>query len=170
MSESDAAERARRAADRHESLESRGEYRYAVTTTVFDADVEVGSAGGNATFSVAVRVPMLDAVTADRVAPVVEDGWFDTFALRLEDVDGVLRGSDDVAVEVERAGDEAVVQVTIADLDANRAADDAVAVVEYVEGTYVEGVIPGYDYTEPVTDLIQQATDAAGGSRGGTPL
>ncbi|MFD1598204.1 DUF5813 family protein [Halobellus rarus] len=170
MSESDAVERARRAADRHESLEAREADRYAVTTTVFDADVEVGSAGGEATFSVAIRVPLLDAVTADRVAPVVEDGWFDTFTLRLEDVDGVLRGSDDVAVDVERADDEAVVHVAIADLDANRAAEDAVAVVEYVEGTYVEGVIPGYDYTEPVTDLIQRAADTAGGSRGGTPL
>jgi hypothetical protein len=170
MSGSDAVERARRAADSHESLEPRDDDRYAVATTVFDADVEVGSADGYATFSVAVRVPMLDAVTADRVAPVVEDGWFDTFALRLEDVDGVLRGSDDVGVEVERTGEEAVVRVELSDLDAKRAADDAVAVVEYVEGTYVEGVIPGYEYTEPVTDLIQQAADAAGGSRGGTPL
>ena len=170
MSGSDAAERARRAADRHESLDARADDRYAVTTTAFDADVAIGAADGHATFAVTARVPMLDAVTADRVAPVVEDGWFDTFALRLEDVDGVLRGSDDVDVAVERAGDEAVVRVELADLDAARGAADAVAVVEYVEGTYVEGVIPGYDYTEPVTNLLQQAADAAGGSRGGTPL
>jgi len=170
MSEDDAAERARRAADQHESIDQRGEGRYAITTTVFDADVEIESWDGKAAFAVTVRVPMLDAVTADRVAPVVEDGWFDTFALRLEDVDGVLRGSDDVDVDVERGEDDAVVHVELADLDAKRAADDAVAVVEYVEGTYVEGVIPGYDYTEPVTNLLQQAADAAGGSRGGTPL
>jgi len=170
MSDSDAESRARRAVRAHDSFERRSEGRYAVTSTVFEADVEVGSRGGNAVFAVEVRVPMLDAVTDDRVAPVVEDGWFDTLSLRLEDVDGVLRGTDDVAVDVERRGDEAAVRVELSDLDASRGADDAVAVVEYAEGTYVEGIIPGYDYTEPVTHLIQRATDAGGGTEGGTPL
>lgn len=40
--------------------------------------------------------------------------------------------------------------------------DDAGAVIDYVEGTFVEGIIPGYDYGEPVTSLIQNAKDAAG--------
>ncbi|SDY50764.1 DUF5813 family protein [Halobellus clavatus] len=170
MTESDAAERARRAAEMHDSFESRSEGRYAVTTTVFDADVTVDGADGAAVFDVTVQVPMLDAVTADHVAPVVEDGWFDTFSLRVDDVDGVLRGTDDVAVAVERDGDEATVEVELVDIDPGRAADNAVAIVEYVEGTYVEGVIPGYDYTEPVTHLIQRAADAGGGTQGGTPL
>jgi len=170
MSDSEAESRARRAVRTHDSFERRSEGRYAVTATVFDADVEVGGRDGNAVFAVEVRVPMLDAVTDDRVAPVVEDGWFDTLSLRLEDVDGVLRGTDDVAVDVERLGDEAAVRVELADIDATRGADDAVAVAQYVEGTYVEGVIPGYDYTEPVTQLLRRATDAAGGTEGGTPL
>ncbi|MFB6250223.1 MAG: DUF5813 family protein [Halobellus sp.] len=170
MSDSDAADRARRAATMHDSFESRTEDEYAVTTTVFDADVSVGGADGSAVFDVTVHVPMLDAVTTDRVAPVVEDGWFDTFSLRVEDVDGVLRGIDDIAVAVERDGDEATVGAELVDIDANRAADNAVAVVEYVEGTYVEGIIPGYDYTEPVTHLIQRASDTGGGTQGGTPL
>ena len=61
-------------------------------------------------------------------------------------------------------------EAELRDLDATRAAADAVATVEYVEGTYVEGIIPGYEYTEPVTVLVQRAADAAGGNKGGTPL
>jgi hypothetical protein len=169
MSESGAVERARRAAGANESIESRGDDSYAVTTTAFEGTIEVDTDGGAAVFRVSVAVPMLDAVTEDEVASVVEDGWFETFELRVDDVDGAVRG-DDVAVSVRRVDDEAIVAVELRDLDATRAAADAVTVVEYVEGTYVEGIVPGYAYTEPVTGLVQQATDAAGGSEGGTPL
>jgi len=170
MSGSDAVDRARRAAAAEAALEETAEGQYTITTTVFDATVTVTDDDGSAAFAVSVRVPMLDAATADRVAPVVEDGWFDTFALRVADVGGALRGSDDLDVDVTREGDEAVISTELTDLDAKRGATDAVAVADYVEGTYVEGIIPGYDYTEPVTALIQRATDAAGGSQGGTPL
>jgi len=169
MSESDAVERARRAAGANESFEPHEDGGYAVRTTAFEGIVEVGADGGAAVFTVTVAVPMLDAVTEDAVASVVEEGWFETFELRIDDVDGAIRG-DDATVSVRQDGDEAVVEVELRDPDATRAAADAVAVVEYVEGTYVEGIIPGYEYTEPVTLLVQQAADAAGGSEGGTPL
>lgn len=169
MSESDAVERARRAAGANESFEPCEDGSYVVTTTAFEGRIGVDADGGAAVFTVTVGVPMLDAVTEDAVAPVVEEGWFETFALRIDDVDGAIRG-DDATASVQQVDDEAVVEVELRDLDATRAAADAVAVVEYVEGTYVEGIIPGYEYTEPVTLLVQQATDAAGGSEGGTPL
>jgi len=169
MSESDAVERARRAARTNGSIESRDDGDRVVQTTAFEGTVEVGADGGAAVFTVTVAVPTLDAVTVEAVAPVVEDGWFETFERRVDDVDGAIRG-DDAAVTVRRVGDEAVVEVELRGLDATRAAADAVTVVEYVEGTYVEGIIPGYEYTEPVTSLVQRAADAAGGSKGGTPL
>ena len=169
MSESDAVERARRAAGTNESLELRDDGGYTVTTTTFDGSVEVGAEGGTIVLSVTASVPMLDAATEDAVASVVEEGWFDTIELRIEDVDGALRGGD-AEVSVRQAGDEAIVEVELRDLDATRAVADAVAVAEYVEGTYVEGIIPGYEYADPVAQLIQQAADAAGGSKGGTPL
>jgi hypothetical protein len=169
MSESDTVERARRAAGANESFEPREDGTYAVRTTAFEGSVEIDADGGAVVFTVTVTVPMLGAVTEDAVAPVVEEGWFETFELRISDVDGAIRG-DDASVSVRQDGDEAVVAVELRDLDATRAAADAVAVVEYVEGTYVEGIIPGYEYTEPVTLLVQQAADAAGGSKGGTPL
>ncbi|WP_311172413.1 DUF5813 family protein [Halobellus ordinarius] len=164
----DALARAERAAGSHDSIERREDH-YAVTTTAFEGEIELGSDESAAVVSLTVRVPTLDAVTEDRVAPVVEDGWFDTFALRTEDVDSAVAGSDP-AVDVDRAADSVIVRITLTGLDARRAVDDAVAAVEYVEGTYVQGVIPGYQYTEPVTGLIEQAADAAGGSPGGTPL
>ncbi|RLM57053.1 hypothetical protein DVK02_04440 [Halobellus sp. Atlit-31R] len=170
MSETDAVARARRAAESHDAFERVDEDRYTVTTTAFEGTVTVDGADGAAVFAVTVRVPMLDAVTEEDVAPVVEDGWFDTLALRLEDVGGAFRGDDDVDVDVRRDGEYAEFDVSLTDLDAGRAADDAVAAVEYVEGTYVEGIIPGYDYTAPVTHLIQRAASTGGGTKGGTPL
>ena len=169
MSESDAAERAQRAAGTNESLEPRDDGDYTVTTTAFDGNVEVGADEGAIVLTVTATVPMLDAATEESVASVVEEGWFETFELRMEDVDGAIRGGD-AEVSVRQVGDEAVIEVELRDLDATRAVADAVAVVEYAEGTYVEGIIPGYEYTGAVTQLIQQAADAAGGSEGGTPL
>ncbi|MFB6305150.1 MAG: DUF5813 family protein, partial [Haloferacaceae archaeon] len=31
-----------------------------------------------------------------------------------------------------------------------------------VEGTYVQGIIPGYEYTEPVASVLSEARRAAG--------
>jgi uncharacterized protein with FMN-binding domain len=169
MSESDTVERARRAAETNESLEPRDDGGYTVTTTAFDGDVEVDADGGTIVLTVTATVPMLDAATEESVAAVVEEGWFETFELRMEDVDGAIRG-DDAGVSVSQVGDEVVIEAELRDLDATRAVADAVAVVEYAEGTYVEGIIPGYEYTAPVSQLIQRAADAAGGSEGGTPL
>lgn len=93
---------------------------------------------------------------------MVEDGWYETFELRLEDVNGVVAGDHDLDPNVTLAGDEAVVRASFADINERRGVDDAGAVIDYVEGTFVEGIIPGYDYGEPVTSLIQNAKDAAG--------
>lgn len=169
MSESDAVERARRAAGTNESLAPRDDGSYEVTTTVFDGTVEIEADEGMVVVTTTATVPTLDAVTEESVAAVVEDGWFETFELRIDDVDGAIRG-DDADAAVRRVDSEVIVEAELRDLDATRAVADAVAVVEYAEGTYVEGIIPGYSYTEPVTQLIQQATDAAGGGGGGTPL
>lgn len=160
----DATERARRAFRSHGSFEPDDE-RYEHVTTPFDAAVDVTeSDGGRARFEVTVRAPSLDAAVAEDVAPVVEDGWFETFELRVEDVGSVTRG-DEVEVEVGRTDDEVVVEMTYEDIDARRGADDANALVNFVEGTYVQGVIPGYEYTEPVAGLVSSARDAAGGER-----
>ena len=161
MTDDDALSRAGRAFDAHGSFERRDETTVESVTTPFDARVAVAAAdGGRVEFTVTVTVPMLDAVVADDVAPVVEDGWYETFELRVTDVGGVVTA--DVATSVVRTGDEAVVEMVYEDLDARRGADAANALVNFVEGTYVQGVIPGYEYTDPVASLVSRAQDAAG--------
>ena len=163
----DTPDRALRAFRRHDSLtdpeETDGD-GVTVTSTPFDARITAGpGTDGRLTFDVTVAVPTLSAVTADSVAPVVEDGWAETFQLRVEDIGAVTEGTHDLSPSVERDGDRLVVTATLSDLDHDRGTNDAVAVVDYVEGTYVQGVVPGYDYTEPVDGLIQAAR-ATGGS------
>ncbi len=158
-------DRALRAFRSHDSLDdpdTDGTVR--VTTTPFDATVAASDgADGRIEFAVTARVPTLSTVTEDEVADVVEDGWADTFRRRVENIGAVTAGGHDLTPQVERDGEELVVTATLSDLDHDRGANDAVAVVDYVEGTYVQGVIPGYDYTPPVDGLIDAARAAGGG-------
>jgi hypothetical protein len=156
-------DRVHRAFRDHASFERVGENVFESQTTAFDASVAVTSKeDGVLSFVVTVRVPMLDAVTADSVATVVEDGWFETFQLRMEDVGGVTRRDRGVSPTVRREDDEAVVEMSFEDRDERRGVDDAGALVDYVEGTYVQGIIPGYEYTEPVSELLSRAYQSSG--------
>jgi len=51
----------------------------------------------------------------------------------------------------------------LADINERRGVDDAGALIDFVEGTYVQGVIPGYEYTAPVSDLLSAARQQGGG-------
>lgn len=117
-----------------------------------------------------ISVPTLDAVvTGEPVAPVVLDGWFETLERRLEDVDGVTYAavSD---LDVERDGSVVDVRARLAPRP-GKTPDDALAIVNYVEGTWFEGVIPGYDYDETVQAMRERAQrNGQSGDRGGTPL
>ena len=162
----DAIERGLRGLRRHESLSAPEGETARVTTTPFDAAVTV-SAGedGRIRYTTTVTVPPITAVTVETVAEVVADGWADTFVRRVENVGAITEGGHDLQPTVERDEDGLTARVSFSDLDPNRGANDAVAFADYVEGVYVQGVIPGYEYTEPVTGLIDAAR-AAGGSDG----
>lgn len=171
---SDTPDRIRRAFRDHSSFDSDPEpQRFRYTATPFDATVEVSTSERRdsdepaVVFDLAVQVPMLDAVTADRVADVVEDGWYETFELRVADVGGVTRIERDVSPSVRRSIDDetrvAVVEATLEDRNVRRGLDDVGAIADYVEGTYVQGIIPGYEYEPPVADIISEA-HAAGGT------
>lgn len=168
---------------------------FSVRTSTFPATSMAREAreDGGARVLVAVALPTLQAAVVDSeaVADVVENGWFDTLALRLEDAYGVA--------EVEAAAEPVVTRetrpVTVAGvaLDSDRgdgrvvlarfefrlddpaaAARRAKTIVDYVEGTYIQGVIPGYEYGDPVAGLLASAQHDDGPSddarRGGTPL
>lgn len=172
---SDRPDRLRRAVRSHDAFEPDGD-RIRMTATPFDAGVRTRERpDGHVDFSVTVRVPTIDGVTDGGVAGIVADGWYDTFRRRIEDVGGLTRGDHDLSPTVTRAegggggdgdsnGDGGTVTVEFAfdDIDPGRGLDDAAALTNFVEGTYVQGVIPGYEYTEPVTDLLSRAQSAAG--------
>lgn len=136
---------------------------YSVQSTPFDATVRLHPAGGVITYHVTVRAPTLSAaVRGEEVAPVVQEGWLDTFSLRLEDVGGATRADPEpplVRLDADRG--RVVVETAFETGIAAQGADDAKAVVDYVEGTYVEGIVPGYDYGDPVAGLLDRARTGA---------
>lgn len=146
---------------------------YVVETTSFEGRVTASEGEKWRTaYEVTVRTPTLQAATVDEVGDAVREGWLETFTRRLEDAPKATR----VAVEldeytVERDDEEVVVTYRFSLGGEREAADVSKAFVEYVEGTYVEGIIPGYDYVGVVADLMDSAsTGGSEGSRGGTPL
>ena len=154
----------------HGAFEER-EGAYAVTTTAFDATVVVASAGDGLSYRVTVTVPTLDAaVEGEAVAPIVQEGWFDTFERRLAHPGGATRVDPDpplVSIDVD-AG-EVRVEMAFETTLPERGTEDAKALVDFVEGTYLQGVVPGYDYRDPVDGLLQRAEDRSG-SAGGPPI
>jgi len=164
-------ERAARAFRRHDAFEPEDAtdgQRFVAVSTPFDAVATAAdSEDGQITFDVTVRLPMLDEVTEEEVAPVVEEGWYETLERRVQGIGGgVLTGGHDLAptvTETTFAGDRvAQLEASFTDIDHKRGVDDAAAVVDFVEGTFVQGVIPGYDYTDPVTSILSEARRAGG--------
>ncbi|WP_232702877.1 DUF5813 family protein [Halobacterium wangiae] len=118
---------------------------------------------GDETVEVAVTVPTLSAVVDEPVADVVEDGWYDTFERRVVDADSVTLADDVTVTSVSRADGDVVVELTLTPRQ-GKAADDALALVNYVEGTWFQGVIPGYDYVEQVQSMRERAAQNGQGS------
>jgi len=156
--------RVRRAFADHSAFEQVDDARFESTATTFDGTVEADHVDGRIQFEIEVRVPLLNAVTEDEVAAVVEDGWYETFELRVGDIGGVFRTERDLEPRVTRDFETIVVEAEFEDINERRGVDDAGAVINYIEGTFVQGIIPGYEYTEPVSSIINRARQNAGGS------
>lgn len=145
-----------RALAAHDRFEDRGD-RYVLAQTTFDATVRVD----DGVVRIENEVPTLDAVVADEtVAPVVEDGWYETFERRVVDVDGVTT-TDAVEVTAVERDTETVRVVIELEPSPKTVGDDVVAIVSYVEGTWVEGIIPGYEYVTKVERVRQRARQNA---------
>jgi len=163
-------ESAERSLSGHSAFKPREE-TYAVTTTPFDATVRVDAAGEALFYEVSVTVPTLDStVEGEEVAPVVQEGWFETFKRRIEHPEGITRvdpGPPLVTLDIE--SETVHVEIGFETTIPERGTEDAKALVDFVEGTYLQGIVPGYDYRDPVAGLIQQAEDRSGGA-GGPPI
>ena len=164
---------AARAFDRHDAYKrAAAGPAFALTTTRFDATVTARDADTEwaLAYELEVRAPMLSTATADEVGPAVEEGWYDTLALRLEDAPSAVRDSVDATVDVSREAGDAVATYRFEWGDPDRAADIAKAFAEYVEGTYLQGVVPGYDYEAPVSEMLASACGAGGDEESGDPM
>lgn len=154
--------------DTHDAYERDGE-TFSLSTTPFEGRVMAD----NSRYRVTVEVPTLDGATEDAVDDVVEKGWFETFCLRLEDAPGTTRTHIDVPEPtVERVEKTVVIEFEFTHDNAARAAETAKTLIEYVEGTYVEGIVPGYSYLPPVADLLSRAREhgEGEGESGAMPL
>jgi hypothetical protein len=162
---------AREAFESHEAFEQIDD-GFRVETTVFDATATAAETDGwKLRYEVSVTVPTLSAAVAgDAVGSAVESGWLDTFERRLEDAPTSTRASVDLSAFAVESDDETIDVIFAYEFgDPERAVEIAKTFVEYVEGTYVEGIVPGYEYESPVADLVRNAQQGEGGA-GGTPL
>ena len=165
-------ERATRAFERHDAFEPRGD-GYGVTTTHFESRVVAAETDDRAVeYTVTVRAPMLrNAVADDAVGPAVEKGWFDTYRLRLEDATMATRADVDLdEYDVTEERGEAVARFVFRYGNADHAPDVVKAVAEFVEGTYVEGVVPGYEYRGTVAELLGEARQSGGDDGTNSPM
>ena len=167
----DMPESAERAFEGNDAFEATDD-GYRVTTTAFDGTATAADADEwRIAYTVTIRAPTLPAATVDEVGDAVADGWFDTLKRRLEDAPKATRTTVELdKFAVERDGADVVVTYGFELGNANTAASVAKTFAEYVEGTYVEGVVPGYEYEGAVADLVNQAQTNGEGGAGGTPL
>lgn len=166
----------------HPAFEKTDDGEYEATTTPLEGVVTATAADADESASreyrVVVRAPVLDAVVeGEAVADVVQTGWFETLERRLADVHTVAETDSATPPEIRLEGEEVVVAVEFARADPERAAEDAKAIIDFVEGTWVQGIIPGYDYDEPAAGLLERATqnydddgsDGSGSDSSGVP-
>jgi len=142
---------------------------YVLETTAFDGRVtaEAADVDWALRYTLTVRTPTIQSAVEEDVGPNLQEGWFETYELRLEDAPGAVRdGVDLEALDVRDESGDAVAEFTFESGNADRAPDVAKAIAEYAEGTYVEGVVPGYTYREPVAGLLGRAKQSAGDESG----
>lgn len=151
----------------HDSFESVAD-EYRITTTAFETTASVSDDSNTPLYTVEVTVPTLQSATADDVGPTVAADWLETFERRLEAAPKATRSAVELeAFDVTASDERVTIEYSYHWETPRTALDIAKTFAEYVEGTYVEGVIPGYEYTGKVAALLG---DASQSGDGGTPL
>jgi hypothetical protein len=141
----------------HEAFERRGDRTFVQVTTPFDATASIVGRDGGVQVHVTATLESLDAAVAEETVPkVVEAGWFETFERRLGDATTVTGDQDDPIPDVTRGEGTVTVEVSF-DSSGDQAVTDAKAVVDFVEATWVQGLVPGYEYDEPAASLLGRA-------------
>ncbi len=151
----------------HDAYEP-GSAGFALTSITFDAELTATETDGTVSYRIAVSAPTLDAATTDQVGDAVVADWLRTLRLRAEDAPKATRATvelDEFAVT--QTDDEVHIEYRFTWERPTQAADIAKALAEFAEGTYAEGIVPGYEYEPPVSNLLARASH---GGASGTPL
>lgn len=168
-----------RAFERHETYtEADGDKEFVVETTVFDSHVGVAGDSDEAVYTLTIHTPTLQSAVEEDVGPNLLDGWFETLERRVEDAPTAIRGDIELTAAVQSDDGQAIITLQFPFDRPERAPSVVKAMTEYVEGTYVEGVVPGFTYRPPVSKLLNSATHSEGtehdrsqdGDHGGGPL
>lgn len=141
----------------HDAFE-RGADGYRLTTTEIDVTVTASELDDQFAIQLVAQVPTLDrAVAGETVGDAVADHWFETLERRAADAFTVARTEEREEPRVERTDGVVRVDMRVVSADPARAIDDAKALGEFVEGTYLEGLIPGYTYRGVAATLRERA-------------
>ena len=175
MTEHDPVPAVERGFRRSDAFEPLDDGRFESQMTPFDATVSVERGASAVEIRVCVETPTIRGVVeGEHVAAIVNDEWYRTLVRRLADAPNVTRTDDVPEPSVTREGERVRVETTFETLDPAAAVDDARALMMYVEGTWMEGIIPGYEYGEPAASLLSQAVSGdnaeEGARKGGMPL
>lgn len=163
-------EAVRRPFERHEAYAGGGtDGEYVVETTTFDSRV-TATTDAQTVYTLTVRTPSLDSAVEEAVGPHLREGWFETLERRVEDASSAVRTEIDLEVAVESTDGMAIVTLRFPFDRPERAPDVAKAMAEYVEGSYLQGTVPGFTYRPPVSELLANATDGDDRSQGPLPL
>jgi hypothetical protein len=160
-------DRLRTAFESHDAFESTPD-GYRLTTTAFEAVVRGEDAGHTDQYTIVVHAPTLVSATVEDVGPALAESWRETLTRRLDSAPKSTRATVTLdELSVEESGEQLRIEFQFSWGNPDRAVEIAKTFIEYVEGTYVEGIVPGYEYKPPVSELL---SDASQTGEGGTPL
>ena len=154
----------REAFDRHPAFES-GDTGYRLTSAAFPLAVSFEETSDETVaYTVEANLPSLDAVIVDdTLSDALLEGWAIPMEQRLADIDQATTLRDvSLTCEWDREGFAATFRFERPPA-APAPTDELVAMAGYVEGTYLQGTIPGYTYRDPVGELLDAARDRATG-------
>jgi len=143
-------------ADTIDGVEARPDGTATVTATPLETAIR-RTPTDDPTWTVEMRVPTIETVTVDSVGAAVQSDWFETFRRRAREAASATRRSVDPEVSIDRTDGVIVVTYAFEERVTDRALEVARDIALFVEGTYVQGAIPGYEYEPPLSELLSEA-------------
>ena len=134
---------------------------FSLTTFPFHAHVTFDRDDEDVSYLITFTLPTLNAVVIDDDVPaIVQEGWRETLERRLQGADGCSSALEELIVKSMQNDEHLEVTMTfVRPVSAAPAVDVVLALATYVEGTYLQGIIPEYSYDSPVAELLDRAKE-----------